>query len=137
MERFVVYIWSIWDNFGWITDVSIISLFVISVTFMWTNIAYYNANSTNEYNRNKNKIRLLKVIRKRVTLFFKMAFLSFILTFTIKSFIPNKNELLLIMSAPYIVEAAKEANTTEVPKKILIILNKSLDYINKKIEEQQ
>jgi hypothetical protein len=134
METILVYLWSIWDNFEWIPDILETLLTVVVIGFVFINLSYF-LKKTDKFT-DEEEMKALEEVKIKFDSISKKIVILALIVFAIKSFIPDKNKLILIASTPYIINVAKESNATDIPKKMIIILNKSLDYLNKKLDEK-
>ena len=132
MDIFLVYLWSIWDNFNWVSTILFAGLFLLAIILLYT---YVDIEYESDYNENNNTYEAKRF--KKVLSFSKKYFIIVISFSLINSFIPDKNKMVLIISTPYIVKTAKDNNLTALPIKLIKTLNKSLNYVNKVIDNKK
>ena len=146
MEVFLVYLWSIWDNFGFIKFIVSIAWAVSIVTAIVITIYLLESNDTN-----------LKAIQLR-SWAAKTFMVTSILIF-LSAFIPNRNQMVLIVSAGALVSIAKNetvqkevkdaaqqvtselkdaySNSKELSGNLVNVLNASLKYLETSLKERK
>ena len=146
MEVFLVYLWSIWDNFGFIKFIVSIALGVSILTAIVITMYLLESNDTN-----------LKAIQLR-----SWAVKTFVVTsilIFLSAFIPNRNQMVLIVSAGALVSIAKNetvqkevkdaaqqvtselkdaySNSKELSGNLVNVLNASLKYLETSLKEHK
>ena len=146
MEVFLVYLWSIWDNFGFIKFIVFIAWAVSIVTAIVMTSYLLDSNDTD-----------LKVIQLR-SWAAKTFMVTSILIF-LSAFIPNRNQMVLIVSAGALVSIAKNetvqkevkdaaqqvtselkdaySNSKELSGNLVNVLNASLKYLETSLKERK
>lgn len=146
MEVFLVYLWSIWDNFGLIKFIIFITwggstLIVIVITM------YLLDNDDTD----------LKVIQLRS--YAAKTFMTTSVLIFLSAFIPNRNQMVLIVSAGALVSIAKNetvqkevkdaaqqvtselkdaySNSKELSGNLVNVLNASLKYLETSLKERK
>lgn len=146
MEVFLVYLWSIWDNFGFIKFL---------VTFTWCiSLAACIILSLILLENDDKQPDIIK-LRSYV---FKVSIITTLLIF-LNSFIPNRNQMVLIVSAGALVSIAKNetvqkevkdaaqqvtselkdaySNSKELSGNLVNVLNASLKYLETSLKERK
>ena len=146
MEVFLVYLWSIWDNFGFIKFIVFIAWAVSIVTAIVITMYLLESNDTD-----------LKAIQLR-SWAAKTFMVTSILIF-LSAFIPNRNQMVLIVSAGALVSIAKNetvqkevkdaaqqvtselkdaySNSKELSGNLVNVLNASLKYLETSLKERK
>jgi 1,4-dihydroxy-2-naphthoate octaprenyltransferase len=134
-ESVLVYLWSIWDNFWWIPVVLLSLLTIIGVGYFFVIMEHRDV--LDFYGKNHEKTKYYANLKEKVGKKFKMIGVIAFIVFFVQSFIPSKNQMVMVLSAPYVAKVAKESNASELPIKLIKVLNKSLDYLDKKVSGEK
>ena len=123
MEQFLVYLWIIMPQFSWVGDV-IIMLFLLALVLLASLyfVEYLEVSVTD-----KEKQRFNKILKNTK----KVIIGSFIFLLII-SLIPSRNGLVLLFSTPKIIELSKDIADNNRTKKLINILDNSLDILEEK-----
>ena len=146
MEVFLVYLWSIWDNFGFIKFIVFITWVVSTITVIV--ITMYLLDTSNK--------------DPKVTELRSWAAKTFMVTSVLiflNSFVPNRNQMVLIVSAGALVSIAKNetvqkevkdaaqqvtselkdaySNSKELSGNLVNVLNASLKYLETSLKERK
>ena len=146
MEVFLVYLWSIWDNFGLIKFIVFITWVVSTITVIV--ITMYLLDTSTE---NPKAIELRSWAAKTFMVTSILIFLN--------SFVPNRNQMVLIVSAGALVSIAKNetvqkevkdaaqqvtselkdaySNSKELSGNLVNVLNASLKYLETSLKEHK
>ena len=146
MEVFLVYLWSIWDNFGLIKFIVFITWVVSIIITIVITMYLLDSNDTD-----------LKVIQLR-SWAAKTVMITSVLIF-LNAFIPNRNQMVLIVSAGALVSIAKNetvqkevkdaaqqvtselkdaySNSKELSGNLVNVLNASLKYLETSLKERK
>ena len=146
MEVFLVYLWSIWDNFGLIKFIVFITWVVSTITVIV--ITMYLLDTSNEDSK-ATELRSWAA---------KTFMVTSILIF-LNSFVPNRNQMVLIVSAGALVSIAKNeavqkevkdaaqqvtselkdaySNSKELSGNLVNVLNASLKYLETSLKEHK
>ena len=146
MEVFLVYLWSIWDNFGLIKFIVFITWVVSTITVIV--ITMYLLDTSNEDSK-ATELRSWAA---------KTFMVTSILIF-LNSFVPNRNQMVLIVSAGALMHIAKNetvqkevkdaaqqvtselkdaySNSKELSGNLVNVLNASLKYLETSLKEHK
>ena len=146
MEVFLVYLWSIWDNFGFIKFLVTLTWCISLAACIILSIVLLESGT-----KNPDVIKLRSYV-------FKVSVITTLLIF-LNSFIPNRNQMVLIVSAGALVSIAKNetvqkevkdaaqqvtselkdvySNSKELSGNLVNVLNASLKYLETSLKEHK